>query len=142
VYCAYVLDVFSRCVLGWHCSTSLRTELALYKLEFGLWTRTRDGGDTSALAHHSYRAVQYFAVRYTERFVEAGAVGSVGSVGSRSDCDNALAEAFNSLCKAVLVRNQAPSRSIGELELAVAEYINWLWHTFRGRWLARVVMPG
>jgi len=36
VYCAYVLDVFSRCVLGWHCSTSLRTELALYTLEFGL----------------------------------------------------------------------------------------------------------
>lgn len=69
--------------------------------------------------------MQYFAVRYTERFVEAGAVGSVGS---RSDCDNALAEAFNSLCKAVLVRNQAPSRSIGELELAVAEYINWYNH--------------
>lgn len=107
VYCAYVLDVFSRCALGWHCSTSLRTELALYTLEFGLWTRTRDGGDTSALAHHSYRAVQYFAVRYTERLVEAGAVGSVGSVGSRSDCDNALAEAFNSLCKAVLVRLRA-----------------------------------
>jgi len=123
VYCAFVLDVFSRRVVGWQASTSLRTDLALDALEMGLWTRTRDGHDTSALVHHSDRGVQYVAVRYTERLAEAGAVASVGSRGD--SYDNALAEAFNSLFKAVLVRNKGPWRSIDDLEIAVAEYIDW-----------------
>jgi hypothetical protein len=83
VYCAFILDVFSRRVVGWQASTSLRTDLALDALEMGLWTRRRDGRDTSALVHHSDRGVQYVAVRYTERLAEAGAVASVGSKG---DC--------------------------------------------------------
>ncbi len=83
VYCAFVLDVFSRRVVGWQVSTSLRTDLALDALNMGLWTRARDGHDTSALLHHSDRGVQYLAIRYTERLAEAGAVASVGSKG---DC--------------------------------------------------------
>ncbi len=58
VYCAFILDVFSRRVVGWQVSTSLRTDLALDALHMGLWTRTRDGHDTSALVHHSDRGVQ------------------------------------------------------------------------------------
>jgi len=71
-------------------------------------------------------SVQYVAVRYTERLAEAGAVASVGSTGD--SYDNALAEAFNSLFKAELVRNKGPWRGIDDLEIAVAEYIDWFNH--------------
>jgi len=85
VYCAFVLDVFSRRVVGWQVSTSLRTDLALDALNMGLWTRAHDGHDTTALVHHSDRGVQYVAIRYTERLAEAGAVASVGSKGDSYD---------------------------------------------------------
>src|SRR5664280_1189234 len=78
VYCAFILDVFSRRVVGWQASTSLRTDLALDAVEMGLWTRRRDGHNVSSLVHHSDHGVQYVAVRYTERLLEAGAVASVG----------------------------------------------------------------
>ena len=69
---------------------------------------------------------QYLAVRYTQRLAEVGAVASVGSTGD--SYDNALAEAFNSLFKAELVRNKGPWKSIDDLEIAVAEYIDWFNH--------------
>jgi putative transposase len=50
-------------------------------------------------------------------------------VGSKGDSyDNAMAEAFNSLFKAELVRHKGPWRSIDDLEIAVAEYIDWFNH--------------
>jgi putative transposase len=58
VYAAFVLDVFSRRVVGWQVSTSLRTDLALDALNMGLWTRHHDGHDTTALVHHSDRGAQ------------------------------------------------------------------------------------
>ncbi len=58
VYASFVLDVFSRRVVGWQLSTSLRTDLALDALNMGLWTRQHDGHDTSELIHHSDRGVQ------------------------------------------------------------------------------------
>ncbi len=126
VYAAFVIDVFSRRVVGWQLSRSLRTDLALDALEMGLWTRNREGHDTRNLLHHSDKGVQYVAVRYTERLAEAGAVASVGSTGD--SYDNALAEAFNSLFKAELVRNKGPWKGIDDLEIAVAEYIDWFNH--------------
>jgi hypothetical protein len=66
---------------------------------------------------------QYRAIRYTQRLADAGAVASVGSVGD--SYDNAMAEAFNSLYKAELVRNKGPWRGIDDLELATVEYIDW-----------------
>lgn len=83
-----MLDVFSRRVVGWQLSTSLRTDLALDALNMGLWTRTRDGHDTRNLVHHSDKGVQYVAIRYTERLAEAGAVASVGSTGDSYDCEH------------------------------------------------------
>jgi putative transposase len=123
VYAAFVTDVFSRRVVGWQLSTSLRTDLALDALEMGIWSRTRAGGDLSRLIHHSDRGVQYVAIRYCERLAENGIVASVGSKGD--SYDNAMAEAFNSLFKAELVRNRGPWRGINDLEIAVAEYIDW-----------------
>jgi putative transposase len=126
VYAAFVIDVFSRRVVGWQLSRSLRTDLALDALEMGLWTRRRAGRDVSGLVHHSDKGSQYVAVRYTQRLVDAGAVASVGSTGD--SYDNALAEAFNSLFKAELVRNRGPWKGTDDLEIAVAEYIDWFNH--------------
>gem|GEM_PF-1149323 len=66
---------------------------------------------------------QYRAIRYTQRLADAAAVASVGSRGD--SYDNALAEAFNSLFKAELIRNKGPWRSINDVEIAAAEYIDW-----------------
>jgi putative transposase len=126
VYAAFVLDVFSRRIVGWQLSKNLYTDLALDALNMGIWCRRRDGADLSQLIHHSDRGVQYLAIRYTERLAEAEVVASVGSVGD--SYDNAMAEAFNSLFKAELVRNKGPWRSIDDLEIAVAEYIDWYNH--------------
>ncbi len=126
VYAAFVIDVFSRRVVGWQLSTSLRTDLALDALNMGLWTRHHDGHETTDLVHHSDKGVQYVAIRYTQRLAEAGAVASVGSTGD--SYDNAMAEAFNSLFKAELIRNRGPWQNIDHLEYAVAEYIDWFNH--------------
>lgn len=123
VYAAFVIDVFSRMVVGWQVGTSLYTDLALDALEMAIWRRRHAGGDLSGLVHHSDRGVQYRAIRYTERLEQAQAVASVGSKGD--SYDNALAEAFNSLFKAELIRNKGPWTGINDLEVAVAEYIDW-----------------
>ena len=91
-----------------------------------IWGRRRTGRDVAGLVHHSDKGVQYVAVRYTQRLADAGAVASVGSTGD--SYDNALAEAFNSLFKAELVRNRGPWKGIDDLEIAVAEYIDWFNH--------------
>lgn len=123
VYAAFVIDVFSRMVVGWQVATSLYTDLALDALEMGIWRRRREGVDLAGLIHHSDRGVQYRALRYTERLETETAVASVGSRGD--SYDNALAEAFNSLFKAELIRNKGPWHGINDVEVAVAEYADW-----------------
>jgi putative transposase len=130
-YVAFVLDVFSRMIVGWQVSTSLRTDLALDALDMGLWTRQRAGQDVTGLVHHSDRGVQYRAIRYTERLAEAEAVASVGSRGD--SYDNAMAEALNSLFKAECIRNPAMRpkggwKNVTDVEIAVAEYADWYNH--------------
>jgi putative transposase len=131
VYAAFVIDVFRRRVVGWQTSTNMRTDLALDALDMGLWQRQRAAQDVTGLIHHSDRGVQYRAIRYTERLAEADAVASVGSKGD--SYDNALAEAFNSLFKAECIRNPAMRpkggwASVCDVEIAVAEYIDWFNH--------------
>lgn len=92
----------------------------------GLWTRQHAGHEVSGLTHHSDKGVQYVAVRYTQRLAEAGAIASVGSTGD--SYDNALAEAFNSLYKAELIRNRGSWIGIDDLEIATAEYVDWFNH--------------
>jgi len=130
-YVAFVLDVFSRMIVGWQVSTSLRTDLALDALDMGLWARQRTGQDVTGLVHHSDRGVQYRAIRYTERLAEAEAVASVGSRGD--SYDNAMAEALNSLFKAECIRNPVMRpkggwKSVTDVEFAVAEYVDWFNH--------------
>src|SRR6266542_2533329 len=100
-YTAFVIDAFSRAIVGWRVSSSLRAELALDALEMAIWSRS---DDLEGLIHHSDRGVQYLAIRYTERLAEEGAVGSVGSKGD--SYDNALAETVNGLYKTELIRRR------------------------------------
>ena len=123
VYAAFVLDVFSRLIVGWQVATSLYTDLALDALQMAIWRRQATDADLTGLVHHSDRGVQYRAVRYTQRLAEAEAVASVGSKGD--SYDNAMAEAFNSLYKAELIRNRGPWRGIDDVEIATVEYIDW-----------------
>ena len=125
-YVAFVVDVFSRSIVGWRVSTSLRAELALDALEMAIWSRR--GADLSGLVHHSDRGVQYLSIRYTERL---GAVHAVASVGSKGDSyDNALAETINGLYKAELIWRRGPWRNVGDVERATAEWVAW-WNTCR-----------
>ncbi len=72
VYVAFIIDVFSRFIVGWQVSNSLRSDLAIDALEMAIYSRRND--DLSELVHHSDRGVQYLGIRYSERLDEAGAV--------------------------------------------------------------------
>ena len=121
VYVAFVVDACSRFVVGWQASRSLRTDLALDALEMALWARRAVG--LNGLIHHSDRGSQYLAIRYTERLAQAGAAASVGSRGD--SYDNALAESFNGLYKAELIRHDGPWRGLEDVEYATLEYVDW-----------------
>ena len=120
-YVAFVTDVFSRYIVGWKVSTTLRAELALDALEMAIWARR--SVDLEGLVHHSDRGVQYLAIRYTERLADAGAVRSVGSRGD--SYDNALAESVIGLYKTELIKKHGPWRSFEQLELATARWVDW-----------------
>ena len=103
-YVAFVIDVFSRFIVGWRVSRSLHADVALDALEMAIWRRRRH--DLTGLVHHSDRGIQYTAIRYTDRLEEIGAMRSVGSRGD--SYDNALAEAVNGLYKAEIIHRQGP----------------------------------
>ena len=121
IYISFVVDVFSRRIVGWRVSSSLRADLALDALEMAIWTR--GSKLLKGLVHHSDRGVQYLAIRYTERLADAGAVRSVGSRGD--SYDNALAESVVGLFKTELIRMRGPWRTLEQVELATAEWIDW-----------------
>ena len=120
-YTAFIVDAFSRAIVGWRVATSLRADLALDALEMAIWARRPTAED--ALVHHSDRGVQYLAIRYTERLADAGAVTSVGSRGD--SYDNALAETVMGLYKTELIRRRGPWRTAEQVELATAEWVDW-----------------
>jgi putative transposase len=118
-YVAFVIDVFSRRIVGWRASSSLRSDLALDALEQALYDRDTDAG----LVHHSDRGVQYLSIRYTERLAEAGIEPSVGSRGD--SYDNALAESVIGLFKTEVIRQAGPWRGLDEVEYATLEWVAW-----------------
>ncbi len=120
VYVAFVIDVFSRRIVGWRVSSSLRSDLALDALEQALHAR---GPHTDGLVHHSDRGVQYLSIRYTERLAQAGIERSVGSVGD--SYDNALAESIIGLYKTEVIRRRGPWRGIDAVEFATLAWVDW-----------------
>ncbi len=125
-YTAFVIDAFSRAIVGWRVSNSLRAELALDALEMAIWSRR--SADLGGLVHHSDRGVQYLSIKYTERLADEGAVTSVGSKGD--SYDNALAESVNGLYKTELIRARGPWRTADQVELATAAWVAW-WNAER-----------
>jgi len=119
VYVAFITDVFSRKIVGWRVSNSLRSDLALDALEQALHARS----DLDGLVHHSDRGVQYLSIRYTERLAEAGIEPSVGSIGD--SYDNALAETINGLFKTEIIYPNGPWRNLEEVEFATLEWVDW-----------------
>jgi len=125
-YVAFVIDAFSRRILGWRVTASPRAELALDALEMAVWTRR--GEQLEGLVHHSDRGSQYLSIRYTERLSEAGAMTSVGSRGD--SYDNAMAESIIGLYKNELIYPRGPWRSVDDVELATLAWVHW-WNTQR-----------
>jgi len=122
VYVAFITDVFSRKIVGWRVSNSLRSDLALDALEQALHARS----DLDGLVHHSDHGGQYLSICYTERLADAGIEPSVGSVGD--SYDNALAETIIGLFKTEVIRRNGPWRSIEEVEFATLEWVDWFNH--------------
>ena len=124
VYVAFVIDAFSRYIVGWRVATTLRADLALDALEQALWARDPKPG--GRLVHHSDAGAQYLSIRYTDRLTETGISPSVGSVGD--SYDNALAESVIGLYKTELIRNKGPWRNLDQVEYATLEYVDWFNH--------------
>ena len=123
---SFITDVFSRRIVGWRVSSSLKTDLALDALEMAVFSR--GDRELSGLVHHSDRGTQYLSIRYTERLAGAGVMSSVGSRGD--SYDNALAESVNGLYKAELIHRRGPWRGVEDVELATSRWVHW-WNTQR-----------
>jgi transposase InsO family protein len=119
VYVAFVTDVFSRNIVGWCASTSLKTDLPLNALEQALYARE----DAKGLIHHSDRGSQYLSIRYADRLGDAGIKPSVGSVGY--PFDNALAETVIGLYKTKVIKRRGPWRGLEDVEFATLEWVDW-----------------
>ena len=119
VYTAFVIDAYSRKIVGWRVSRSLRSDLALDALDQALYDRQH----TESLVHHSDRGVQYLSIRYTERLAEAGIEPSVGSVGD--SYDNALAESIIALYKTEVIRHSGPWRNMEHVEFETLKWVDW-----------------
>lgn len=127
VFVAFVIDVFSRMIVGWRVSTSMKTDFVLDALEQALHARR----DIDGLIHHSDRGTQYLSIRYGERLTESGIEPSVGSTGD--SYDNVLAESINGLYKAEVIHRRGPWRNVEAVEFATLEWVDW----FNNRRLAR-----
>ena len=125
VYVAFILDVYSRMVVGWQASRSLRADLAIDALEMAVHNRGRTE-DLGGLIHHSDRGVQYLSVRYSERLSDNSIVASVGSKGD--SYDNALVESYNGLYKWELIYPRGPWQGLPDVEFATLEYVDWFNH--------------
>jgi putative transposase len=120
LFFAFVIDAFSRRVVGWQLAPHMRTTLVLDALRMAL--HQRGPGADVELVHHSDRGSQYTSIDYTQELTDHGVVASVGSVGDAYD--NALAESFVDSFKTELVADRV-WRSRSQLELAVVEYLGW-----------------
>lgn len=126
-YVAFVTDAYARRILGWRVASTMATSMVLDSIEQAIWTRQRDGVlDLKGLVHHTDRGSRYTSIRFTERHAEAGIQPSVGAVGSSND--NALAETINSLYKTELIKPGKPWRTVEDVELATARWVDWFNH--------------
>jgi putative transposase len=123
VFFAFVIDAFSRRVVGWQLASHMRTDLVLDALRMALGTREH-GADFQLVAHTD-RGSQYTSADYTQVLDDHRVLASVGSVGDAYD--NAMAESFVDSFKTELIADRV-WRTKAQLELAVVEYVSWFNH--------------
>jgi putative transposase len=121
-YVAFVVDAYSRAIVGWCSATHLRTELALAALDMATALRDERLGH---LVHHSDRGSQYTSIRYSERLEQFDIVPSVGSRGD--SYDNALAESTIGLYKSELIAGRSWGTPT-QVERETAAYVDWYNH--------------
>jgi putative transposase len=123
VYFSFVIDVFSRRIVGWQLASHMRTTLVLDALRMAL-SRRRRGADVE-LVHHSDAGSQYTSIDFTQTLDDHDVLDSIGSVGDA--LDNAMAESFVDSFKTELIADRVwQSRS--QLELAIVEWVGWFNH--------------
>lgn len=127
VYVAFVVDVYSRAIVGWSAATAKRAKLVLDALDMGLWRRDRAGRPAGpGLVHHSDAGSQYSCFAFTAHLLEAKIDASIGTVGDA--LDNALMESAIGLFKTELIKPRKPWKGLADVELATAEWIDWFNH--------------
>ncbi len=122
-YVCFIVDAFSRMIVGWRVAAHMRTDMVLDALEMARWSR---GTVLESLIAHSDAGSQFTSIRYGERLAEIHAVPSIGSVGD--SYDNALAEAVNNLYKTELIygpQQHGPWKTIVDVELATLGWVHW-----------------
>lgn len=122
-YVCFIIDAFSRMIVGWRVASHMRTEMVLDAVGMARRSRGRHHDD---LRCHSDAGSQFTSIRYGERLAEIGATPSIGTVSD--SYDNALAETVNGYYKAELVRGPArsgPWKTIEDLELATLSWVHW-----------------
>ena len=121
-YVCFIVDAFSRMIVGWRVATHMRTSMVLDALEMARWRR---GTRLEGLVSHSDAGSQFTSVRYGEHLTELGAIPSIGTVGD--SFDNALAETVIGLYKTELIRgpDQGPWKTIDDVELATLSWVHW-----------------
>ena len=123
LYFAFLIDVFSRMIVGWQLASHMRTDLVLDALRMALGT-CQPGADVQ-LVQHTDQGSQYTAEDYTQLLDDHRVLASVGSVG---DCfDNALAESFVDSYKTELIADRV-WRTNAQLEQATVAYVGWFNH--------------
>jgi putative transposase len=120
VFFAFILDVYSRRIIGWQFAHHMRATLVLDALRMAL--AQRGPGADVQLVHHSDRGSQYTSGDYTQTLDDHGVLASVGSVGDAYD--NALAESFVDTFKTELIADRV-WRSRAHLELTIVEWVGW-----------------
>ncbi len=122
-YVCFIVDAFSRMIVGWRVAAHMRTPMVLDAIEMARWNR---GLHHPGLRCHSDAGSQFTSIRYGERLAEIGATPSIGTVGD--SYDNALAETVNGYYKAELIRGPArtgPWKTVEEVELATLSWVHW-----------------
>jgi putative transposase len=84
-YVCFIVDAYSRMIVGWRVASHMRTTMVLDALEMARWSR---GNTLAGLTCHSDAGSQFTSIRYGERLAEISAVPSIGSIGD--SFDNAL----------------------------------------------------
>jgi len=122
-YVCFIIDVYSRMIVGWRAASHMRTTMVLDAIEMARWSR---GNTLPGLRCHSDAGTQFTSIRYGERLAEIGAIPSIGTVGD--SYDNALAETVNGYYKTELIYGPArrgPWKTVDDVELATLGWVHW-----------------